>query len=140
MARWICPHCDREFDRAHQSHTCVPGGTVDATFAGRPDWQREAYERMVEHLDTLGLFHVDSVSVGVFLKSDRKFAEIRPKARGLTVLLMLSRPLADARVGHTERLSAERFMSTVRLTDPDQVDDVLCGWLTEAYEDATDAG
>ncbi|GAA3450671.1 hypothetical protein [Dactylosporangium matsuzakiense] len=29
MARWICPECEREFDRARQGHVCVPGGTVD---------------------------------------------------------------------------------------------------------------
>jgi hypothetical protein len=43
MARWTCPRCDREFGRAHQSHTCVPGGTIEDSFAGRPQPQLDAF-------------------------------------------------------------------------------------------------
>jgi hypothetical protein len=138
MARWICPQCDREFARAHQSHTCVPGGSVEDSFAGRPDYQAQAYSRIMAHLASLGPVHTDSVKVGVFLKSDRKFAEIRPMARALSVYLLMSRPIDDARVSRTERVASDRFASFIRITDPDQVDDVLCGWLTEAYDDATE--
>ena len=46
MPRWTCPRCDREFGRANQAHTCVPGGTVADTFAGRPDGQVDAYRRI----------------------------------------------------------------------------------------------
>ncbi len=138
MARWVCARCDREFGRANQSHTCVPGGTVEESFAGRPDYQAEAYRRIMAHMAALGPVHADSVTVGVFLKSDRKFAEIRPMARGLSVGLLMSRPIDDTRASRVERIASGRFASFVRITDPDQVDDVLCGWLTEAYDDATE--
>ena len=138
MGRWTCPRCDREFGRAHQAHTCVPGGTVEESFAGRPDYQAEAYWRIMDHLAKLGPVHADSVKVGVFLLSDRKFAEIRPMARALSVNLLMSRPLEGARVVRSERITAERFWSVVRVKDPGEVDDVLCGWLTEAYDEATD--
>ncbi len=138
MPRWICPRCDREFGRANQAHTCVPGGTVADTFAGRPAGQVQAYRRIMAHLATLGPVHEDSVQVGVFLKSDRKFAELRPMARALSVNLMMSRPISDARVTRTMRITAERHLNVVRVTEADQVDEVLCGWLTEAYDEATD--
>ena len=108
------------------------------TFAGRPSAQVEAYRRIMAHLAALGPVHEDSVQVGVFLKSDRKFAELRPMARALSVNLMMSRPISDARVARTMRITADRHLSVVRVTDPDQVDEVLCGWLTEAYDEATD--
>ena len=82
--------------------------------------------------------HVDSVQVGVFLKSDRKFAELRPMARALSVNLQMARSMTDARVTRTQRITAEQYLNVVRVTDPDQVDEVLCGWLTEAYDEATD--
>ncbi len=80
MARWVCPRCDREFDRVRQSHICVPAGTVDDTFAGKPDAVRAAYDVIIAHLRALGPVHEDAVKVGVFLKHDRKFAELRPTA------------------------------------------------------------
>jgi len=111
---------------------------VADTFAGRPNGQVDAYRRIMAHLATLGQVHEDSVRVGVFLKSDRKFAELRPMARALSVNLMMSRPITDARVARTMRITAERHLNVVRVTGPEQVDEVLCGWLTEAYDDATD--
>jgi Domain of unknown function (DUF5655) len=137
MARWTCPNCDREFARTGQSHTCVPGGTVADTFRERPD-QRAIYERMMEHIATLGPVHVDAVKVGVFLMSDRKFAEIRPRPRGLLVYLMLSRAVDHPRALRSERIAANRMWSTLRLTDPSEVDDELLEWITLAYDEATD--
>ncbi len=90
------------------------------------------------HLATVGPVHEDSVQVGVFLKSDRKFVELRPMARALSVNLQMSRPISDARVARTQRITAVQHLNVVRVTDPDEVDEVLCGWLTEAYHDATD--
>jgi hypothetical protein len=44
MSRWTCPKCDREFGRARQAHTCVPGCTVEACFAPWPPVYREIYD------------------------------------------------------------------------------------------------
>jgi len=137
MPRWTCPHCDREFARAGQSHVCVPGNTVADTFRQRP-WQREIYDVVMDHITTLGPVHVDAVQVGVFLFSDRKFAEIRPMVRALSVNLMMSRVVDHPRVGRTYRFGLERHSSEVRLTEPSQVDDELREWITMAYDEATD--
>ena len=137
MARWTCPRCDREFGRAHQSHTCVPGGTVDETFAGHPQSYVDAFNAILAHLSKLGPVHVDAVGVGVFLKSDSKLAEIRPMAR-LAVWLMLSHSIPSPRITRTLRASADRTASVIRIQGPSDVDDELRGWLTEAYDEATD--
>src|SRR5690349_8434546 len=87
VSRWTCPNCEREFGRTNQSHVCLPGNTVDESFEGRPPVQREIYELLMAHLSTLGPVHVDAVRVGLFLKSARKFAEVRPRARSLSLWL-----------------------------------------------------
>lgn len=134
MSRWRCPACDREFGRAHQSHVCVPGNTVDETFAGRPAGQREIYESIVGYLNTLGPLHVDAVKVGVFLYHEAKLAEVRPMARAVKLLLVLPYRVDAVRVGRREQLSADRIMHAIRLTDPSDVDDELRRWLADAYE------
>ena len=137
MVRWVCPRCDREFDKARQGHVCVPGGTVDETFAGRPDYQRAAYDEILAFLRGLGPVHEDAVKVGVFLKADRKLAEIRPMARALSVELYLPRPIeGDERVVRHYAIGRGRFVNVVRLTGPGQVDERLRDRLAEAYEDA----
>jgi hypothetical protein len=100
--------------------------------------QLEAYRAIMAFLDSLGPVHVDAVGVGVFLKSDRKLAEIRPMARALSVNILLSRPIHHPRVARTMRASADRTSSSIRLQGPDDVDDELKEWLSAAYDEATD--
>ena len=133
MARWVCPHCEREFGRARQAHVCVPGGTVDATFAGKPAGQRAAYDVIVAHVATLGPVHADAVGVGVFLKRGRTLAELRPKARALSLSLILPRRVDDARVARTIDLPGGRVVHFVKLRDAGDVDDRILDWVTEAY-------
>ena len=137
MTRWTCPECEREFGRTRQSHVCVPGCTVDETFAGRPGYQRAAYDLIAAHLAALGPLHVDAVRVGVFLLSDRKFAEVRPKARSLSVALFLPRGLDDARVARIEPLTTGRVVNYLKVTRVEDVDERLRAWLTEAYDAAS---
>jgi len=136
MSRWTCPQCDREFGRANQPHVCVPGQTVDDSFAGAAARWRPIYDAIAAHVTGLGPVHEDAVTVGVFLKHDRTFAEVRPKARSLTVWLMLSRPLDDNRVSRQIRVAAQRYTHYLKLTDVREVDGQFRGWLTEAYDDA----
>ena len=123
--RWTCTQCDREFGRARQSHVCVPGCTVDASFAGRPAGQRAAYDAMLAHLRGQGPVHEDAVQVGVFLLAERKFAEVRPMARALAVWLILPRLPDDPRIARSEPLARGRFAALVKLRGPEDVDDQL---------------
>ena len=98
MPGWTCPRCDREFGRARQSHTCVPGITVGAAFACCPPAARAVYDAIMAHVRSLGPVHEDAVSVGVFLKSGRKLAEVRPRSRDVWLGLYLPRPVHDRRI------------------------------------------
>jgi Domain of unknown function (DUF5655) len=137
MARWECPDCGREVGNRNQGHVCAPGVLLDEVFEGRPPVQRELYDVMLAHLESLGGVHADAVRVGVFWKTDRKLAEIRPMARALSVQLTLPREV-DTPITRVLRASSEKFVHIIRVNDPDEIDDELLGWLTEAYDYATD--
>ncbi|MQA85086.1 MAG: hypothetical protein GEV03_10795 [Streptosporangiales bacterium] len=133
MSRWTCPACDREFGRAHQSHVCVPGCSVDECFAGRPPGQRAIYDALIAHLTALGPVHEDAVGVGVFLKRERKLAEVRPKARSLSLEFVLPRTIDHPRISRKIPGAGGRTVHFVKLTSVDDVDDQVRDWLTEAY-------
>lgn len=134
---WLCPRCDRQFERSQQSHVCVPGCTVDECFAPYPATWRAIYDRLMEHLESLGPIHADAVTVGVFLKQARKLAEVRPKARSLSLALVLPRIIEDPRVSRAYPSSNDRHWHLIKLTAVDQVDDQLRDWLTESYDAAS---
>jgi hypothetical protein len=106
---------------------------VDECFAGQPPGYRAAYEAMMAHLGTLGPVHVDAVGVGVFLKRDRKFAEVRPRPRSLVLWLILPRTVHDDRISRVLRTSGDRVAHVVKLWAPEDVDGTVRDWLTEAY-------
>jgi hypothetical protein len=111
---------------------------VDASFRGRPPEQREIYDAIMAHLGTLGRVHADAVQVGVFLKSDRKIAELRPKTKWLACSLYLPEAMDDGRVQRAFQLSAGRVVNVVKLRTVDDVDAQLKEWLELAYDYNTD--
>jgi hypothetical protein len=138
MPRWTCPRCDREFGRTRQSHTCVPGVTVDASFAGRPPAQRAIYDEILAHVASLGPVHEDAVSVGVFLKADRKLAEVRPRSRDVWLALYLPRADRDPRFARVYGPGSTRVVHILLLREPGDVDEQVRRWLTEAFIHACD--
>jgi hypothetical protein len=132
--RWTCPRCDREFARAGQGHTCVPGCTVEETFTGRDPKFRAIYDAVLDHLRTLGDVHEDAVKVGVFLKRDRKLAELRPRSRDVLVYLFLPRPVETARIAPARWASGPRVGHQLKLREVSDVDDEVRGWFTMAYD------
>lgn len=110
--------------------------TVDECFAPWPPAYREIYDVLADFLSTLGDVHADVVAVGVFLKRERKLAEVRPKARCLSLNLELPRRIDHPRVARTIRISADRTVNIVKLTRVEDVDDDIRAWLAEAYHSA----
>ncbi|WP_327091622.1 DUF5655 domain-containing protein [Nonomuraea sp. NBC_01738] len=131
MTRWTCPRCDREFARSRQSHVYVPGQTVEAVFAPWPPAYQEIYDLL---LDTLGPVHEDAVGVGVFLKGERKFAEIRPKARSLQVEITLARPIAHPLLARSIPVGGGRYAHFFKFTRPEDVDGRILEWMAEASD------
>lgn len=135
MQRWICPRCDREFVRPNTSHVCIPGCSVEETFADRPE-QRPIYEAVAAYVRSLGPVHEDAVRVGVFLKVRAKLAELRPKSRWLSLELVLPRQADSARFSRVLRMTSDKYVHVIRLASVDDVDDEVRNWLTEAYHAA----
>jgi len=137
MAGWTCPECGRLFGRSGQSHDCSPGMSLEEYFSTGPAHERPVYDAVMEHVATLGPVHADIVSVGIFLKNPRKFAELRPMQRWVAVSFALNRSASHPTISRRVIEYGNRFWHIANVATPDQVDDALRGLLTEAYRDAT---
>lgn len=139
MPRWTCPQCEREFGRAHQGHVCVPGLTVVQLFERRDRMQRTIYDGILRHVQTLGPVHQDVVSVGVFLKADRKLAEIRPRSKDVQLGLYLPAVISSPRILRVLNPGSARVIHLLAVQNATEVDDELRNWLTVAYQHNSDA-
>ncbi|MFN0096635.1 MAG: hypothetical protein ACKVVT_17905 [Dehalococcoidia bacterium] len=132
-ALWHCPACGRPFAHTGQSHTCVPATLPSVVMATWPAAQRESAERVLAFLASLGPVIAEGVSVGVFIRRRGKVAELRPKARWLSLDLVLPRDAPAPQVQRFIRMGAGRSLQSIRLVDVSEVDEDVQGLLTEAY-------
>ncbi len=135
MAEWVCPECGRLFGRRSQSHDCAPGLTLEEYFETGPSHERPIFDVIMAHVESLGPVHADIVSVGVFLKNPRKFAELRPKDRWVAISFSLRRRATHPTITRKVGEYGNRYWHVANVRSPGDVDDALLALLTEAYND-----
>jgi hypothetical protein len=107
--------------------------SLDEYFSTGPERERPIFDAVFAHVETLGPVHVEPVSVGIFLKRSRTFAELRPMQRWEALWFELPRRVRHLRITRTMASSGARTVHGTRLYTPDDVDDEVQDWLTEAY-------
>jgi hypothetical protein len=138
MARWTCPECNREFGRAGQGHECAPAMTLDEYFSTGPPHERPIFEVVREHLEEIavdGDLHVEPVSVGIFFKRYRTFAQLRPMTRWVALSFILSRTVHHPTMKRKVASDGNRHYHVLNIATPGDIDDDVKAWLTEAYFD-----
>lgn len=133
---WTCPDCGRMFGRQKQSHDCAPGLTLEEYFSTGPAHERPVFEAVMQHVSSLGPVHADVVSVGIFLKNPRKFAELRPMQKWVAVWFALDRRAAHRTITRKVIEDGGRYWHIANVAEPGDIDDDLRELLTEAYTTA----
>jgi hypothetical protein len=88
------------------------------------------------HVEALGPCEVEAVSVGIFFKRSRSFAQLRPMQRWVALSFSLPRAVRHPLISRRVIPYGRRFHHVANLRAPDDLDVELCGYLTEAYIDA----
>lgn len=107
--------------------------SLDRYFATGPPFERPVFDAVLAHVESLGPVHVEPVSVGILLKRSRTFAELRPMVRWVAVWFSVPAVLDDPRIARKIPGTAHRRHYVVNARGPGDIDDVVRGWLTEAY-------
>ena len=136
MPAWTCPQCGRQFGRNKQSHECAPAMTLDEYFSTGPERERPIFDAVMGYLDGLGPVHVEPVSVGIFLKNPRKFAELRPMQKWVALSFSLNRVARHRTIVRKVMPWGGRYYHVANLVDPKDLDDGVGDLLVEAYQEA----
>ena len=110
--------------------------SLEEYFSTGPPHERPVFEAVMRHLDTVGPVHVEPVSVGIFLKRAQTFAQLRPKDRWVALFFSLPRKVVHERITRKPIQSGARYWHVANLRTPEDFDDALRAWLTEAYLDS----
>jgi hypothetical protein len=131
---WTCPECGRAFGAVGQGHDCRPGLTIDEYAADALPFFRPIYDRVEARLVTLdGDLIIDPIDKMVLFKHGGTFATLASMTRWVAVGFSLRRRLTSGRLGRKVQEYGAKYHHVVNLTDPDEVDDELLGWLEEAF-------
>lgn len=133
---WTCPECGRQFRRTRQSHECSPAMTLDDYFATGPPHERPVFEAVMAHVATLGPVHVEPVSVGIFIKRDGSFMELRPMERWVAMSFPLRRRAQHRTIVRKVMQWHGRYYHIANVRQPEDLDDALLDLITESYADA----
>lgn len=134
MTRWTCLDCGREFGRTRQGHECAPAMTLDEYFSTGPDWERPIFEAVHGHLSSLGDVHVEPVSVGIFFKVHTTFLQLRPMTKWVALSFFSPQRIDNPRISRKPMEYSGRWHHVVNVREPEEVDDLVKEWVTEAYE------
>jgi hypothetical protein len=102
---------------------------LEEYLATAPPHEPPVVEAVLAHLHGLGELHVEPVSVGIFLKRAQSFAELRPMVRWEALAFKYPGRLASRRIAR----KPQGAWHVVNLHTPEDYDDEVRGWLTEAY-------
>jgi hypothetical protein len=130
---WNCPQCGRQFERHNQAHSCkiYP---LELHFEGK-DASKILYEKLCEKIKkNVGPYKIESLECCIHLVSTSTFAAVKLLKSKIQIDFSLSRQLKNKRFVKTYKLSENRFLYLVEITEEEEIDNELLIWIVEAYE------
>lgn len=109
--------------------------TLDEYFSTGPAHERPIFEAVMAHIATFDDVHVEPVSVGIFFKGTNTFAQLRPLDRWVALSFSLRHTVRHPTITRKVTPYSGRYHHVANLRSPDDLDDDLRGWITEAYLD-----
>jgi Domain of unknown function (DUF5655) len=133
MNSWECPSCLRRFARTGQGHECAPAMSLETYFETGPSFERPIFEKVFRFVEALGPIFVEPVSVGIFLKKDGSWLELRPLTKWVALSFPLGRRIEHARIARKPMDLGTRILHVTNLKSADDVDTTVEAWLIESY-------
>jgi len=107
--------------------------SLEKYFATGPAHERPVFDAVMAHMRQVGPVHVEPVSVGIFLKRSRTFAELRPMTKWVAVSFSLLHPARHKLITRKVVQYNGRYYHVANVAGAPGVDQALLDLLTEAY-------
>ena len=130
---WTCPKCTRSFANLNQTHSCG-SYTVDQHFTGKSPYVTSMYEQFVALVKRCGPVTVVPAKTRIGFQVRMIFAALSVRKRSLDCHVVLSRRLESERFMRIQSLSPRNHVHYFSIKSPEDLDDEVLGWLTEAYK------
>jgi hypothetical protein len=107
--------------------------SLEEYFSTGPVHERPVFDAVMAHIRQVGPVHVEPVSVGIFLKRSRTFAELRPMTKWVAVSFSLLHPARHRLITRKVAQYNGHYYHVANVASPSDIDEALLSLLTEAY-------
>jgi len=108
--------------------------SLDDYFSTGPTHERPVFDAVMAGLADIGPVVVEPLSVGIFLKRARTFAELRPMQRWVALSFSLPGVVRHPLITRKPIAHGGGWYHVVNISEPSQLDDRIVGWLIDAYD------
>jgi hypothetical protein len=108
--------------------------TLEEYFSTGPAHERPVFDAVYGYLCTLGPVHVEPVSVGIFIKKNGSFVELRPMTKWVAMSFPLERRVVHRQIARKPVGAGRRYFHVVNLAEPADLTPDVEAWLAESYE------
>ncbi len=107
--------------------------SLEEYFSTGPAHEKPIFDTVIAYLRQVGPVHVEPVSVGIFLKRARTFAELRPMTKWVALSFSLPRAARHRLIKRKINLYNGRYYHVANVARPEELDQELMALVTEAY-------
>ena len=132
---WRCPKCQRYFGRKSLSHSCT-SFPLRTHFNGKAPVVKRLFEVLRRRVTALGRVKVGSVKNEIYFQNRFHFAACQVRSRHLILFFAVPKLLRASRFKSHMQIGRGKFLYTVRIAAPGDVDGELVSLLREAHRNA----
>jgi Domain of unknown function (DUF5655) len=130
---WTCPKCGQRFVTRDMWHSCVRM-TVRDHVRGKPKEVVDLYRRFARMIRDLGPgVRTVPVKTGIGFMVRVRFAGVTLQMGGLRASFWLKRRIESPRFAKVEFIPPGNFIYSFHIRSPDDLDDEVRGWMSQAY-------
>ena len=130
---WTCPECGAKLLTKNLWHSCGEA-TLEDWKARMGPKARALYDRFEEMIAACGPYHIGPAKTRIAFLGKVRFAGIQSLSeRGMTCTFAMPEALESGRFARVWEVAPGWWGHRLRVTDPEQLDDEVQGWLHESY-------
>jgi hypothetical protein len=129
---WTCPKCGNQFVTRNIYHSCQRHELSEA-FEGKPPEIRKLFNEFQRMVESCGPVKIVPYRDRIGFMVRVRFAGATPRQKWLDVGFWLRRKLKHQRLRRVDTVYPNAHIHYLRISEPEQLDEELAGWIREAY-------
>lgn len=107
---------------------------LESHFLNKVPEVKATFEKLYRKVSAFGPFTLNSVKHAILFTATSHFLAVKPKRKWLDIEFVLPYPQEGFPIHKTVQAGKNKWAHFMRLESEGEVDELLLGWLKEAYE------